>query len=624
MPAAAPIIVDSRAREDLRTYVRSFFRREPRLSASEWCEHHIYLPVGKQETEPGPVRFDTRPYLREIVDSIADPACTDIVFVAPTRLGKTFTLRMCFAWSIAADPAATMWVDSTESKGQDVSRKELQPLVEANAILRDRKPRNRHNYTDLRMLFPGASFTIVGGNSDAQVAGDTVKRIFGNELDKWRLATDREASIAELVRHRTESFDEERKHIWSSTPTLEELTTWTFARRGDMRKWQCICPDCSHAQPLEWDHVKWSPEAKITESKWDYVKVKETARYQCASCGSLWTDPMRHAAIRHPSAHYIPTQPATMPGWRSYLVNGLYGPLKSNNVGELAVDFLAARTTGFHADRRDFWNSRMGLPWRDNPSDISVEKFASLERPYLRGEAGPANWKPDLIIIGFDVQSNRLPWIARAYSLDGTSYLIDHGDAPTWADLDRIQADYTPLARRSYVIGDINYEDRRAETLEQIYRRRDRGWFGAEGFEQTSDLVKLEKANVFLGGRLQKEGHYIHKLIISTYDFKVDLEKRISGELKNMFYYQLPIVATPSEIEEQREYYAQRLDERRRPRPRPIPGKPSCEFHSKNKNNHYNDCELYALALFWVLAKQYSYAHRRAPITDRQTVEINK
>src|SRR3954463_1569683 len=100
----------------LQIYVRSFFRVAERLTPSQWCEKYIYLPQGKQETEPGKVRFEKRPYLREPIASFADPTVTDIVVVGPTRIGKTFFLRMGFAWSVAGDPAPTLWVDSTEDK----------------------------------------------------------------------------------------------------------------------------------------------------------------------------------------------------------------------------------------------------------------------------------------------------------------------------------------------------------------------------------------------------------------------------------------------------------------------------------------------------------------------------
>ena len=622
----------SAARSTLKNFVRSFFRPHERLTPSQWVEKNIELPPGKQETKSGPVSFASQPYQRETLDDLADPTITDSVFLGPTRIGKTLLLRCAFAYSVAGDPAPTLWVDSTEDKAQDISKKEIQPMVDYNACLRERLPKNRHNRTDMRILFPGAAFTMVGGNSDAQVAGDTVKRVLGNELDKWRGATEKEASIAELVRHRTESFDDERKHLWSSTPTLEEYPTWQFFLKGDQRKWFCICPRCASAQQLVWEQVWWDPTAKQASGKWDFNRVKESARYRCinASCtasqgGNGWTNEERLAAIQHPQAHFRATA-VPQPGWRSRHVNGLYGPLKSNSCGALAVDFLSARTTGFYSDRQDFWNSRMGLPWRDDVSLITVEKFAARERQYLRGEVPALHdgkpWKPDLIIISFDVQSNRLEWVCRAWDWAGNAYLVDHGEAPSWKDLEQVQDDYRHLGT-SYVIGDINYEDRRAETLEQIYLRKDRGWFGAEGFEQAKELVRLEKANVYAGGKLQTAGCFITKLVISTYEFKVELEKRITGEIPNWFCYQLPLAATEQEVEEQKGYYAQILDERRVPRRNRVAGKPPFEFKSRNKNNHKADGEVYGLALFWVLQKRHTAVARKAPAA-RKVIEVQK
>lgn len=609
--------------EKLRAFARGFFRHKPRLLPSKWAET-LYLPPGRGETEPGKVNFVKRPYLRRPLDCIARPDVTDIVFVGPTRVGKTFLLRMAFAHGVVEDPAPAMWVDSTEDKARSISKKELQPFIEANACLRSRKPKNRHWFTDLSMLFPGAAFTMVGGNSDAQVAGDTVKRVFGNELDKWRGATDKEASISELVRHRTESYDWGRKHFWSSTPTLEELTTWAYYKRTDQQVFMVRCPHCGHFQVLRWEQVTWDESARIAEHKWDLRAVKSSARYRCenAKCGAHWDDGDRHAAIRHPESDWHATETG-QPGWAGFHLNGLYGPLKSNNVGELAVDFLAARNTGFFADRQDFWNSRMGMPWRDNPADITAEKFAKLEKEYLRGRV-PDGVRPDLWIIAFDVQTYGIIWRLRAHTWAGESWLVDHGKAQSFGDLDTIQETYRArLPGTSFVIGDIHFEDRRAETLEAIYLRRDRGWYGAEGFEILSDLVRIERTNPFLGGRRQKEGASITKLCISTYSFKVELEKRFLGEVSGFWFYQLPALApSETEAEEQKDYYTQLLDERRVPRKHQIAGKPAFEWKSRNKNNHFFDCEVYGLALYWVLSKRRAHTPRPAEGGERKVVQV--
>jgi hypothetical protein len=631
----------SRSLDSVRRLVRRALRPIERLTPSQWCEKYLQLPPGK-ENRAGPVRFHERPFLREIIDCADEPGVTDVVLVGPTRLGKTFVLRMLFAFSIACDPAPAMWVDTTVDTARRVSRKELRPLVEYNPVLRERKPGNRHHFADLAMLFPGAAFGMVGANSDNQVAGDTVTRILGNEVGKWRGATDKDANIQEQVRHRTEDADEDRFHCWSCTPDLEQGLVWNLAQRGDMRKWQAICPRCDRAQEMVWGDraspggVWWPEDAKDDAGKWDLARVKREARYRCenpectAHAGPTgWDDLERRAAVQNPRGFWRPTKTADVPGWRSYVINGLYGPLKSNDVGELAVDYLSARVSGFFADRQDFWNSRMGLPWLDTVAELDAKKFATREgfpllkgQPritYFRGEI-PAGWKPDLFIIGFDVQHNRLEWVLRAMDWSGRSCTVDHGNVSDWASLERIQRDYRERLRcRSFVIGDVNYEERRAETLEQVYMRKDLGWFVAEGFEHAAERVRVVSAPVYAGGKLgglkDEKGQPLHavtKLILSLYELKVELEKRFTGQIDNWFTYSLPALSvTEDERTELAEYYAQLLDERRVKRKKMRPGKPPFEWRSRQGNNHAFDCEVYILALFWFLQKSRSTAEKK-------------
>lgn len=640
------------ARDKLRRFVRSFFRPVERLTPSQLCEKYLKLPPA--EKKHGEISFATRPYLREPIDAFAEPGVTDVVFSGPTRIGKTFVFRMLFAWSIAFDPAPVLWVDTTVDTARRVSKKELQPLVEYNALLRTRKPENRHNYSDLAMLFPGAAFGMVGANSDNQVAGDTVQRVLGNEVGKWRGATEKDANIQEQVRHRTESYESERRHGWSCTPDLENGLTWQLVQKGDVRKWFCPCPRCGTLQELIWGGadsaggVWWDPAARTADGRWDLARVKASARYRCVNVACTahagpegWTDAERRAAVQNVAggAGYRATKVSDVtPGWRSYVVNGLYGPLEANNVGELAVDFLSARTSGFFTNRQDFWNSRMGLPWVDSIAVLHADKFRARERfpllgcstTFLRGTV-PDGWHPDLFIIGFDVQSNRLEYVVDAFDWGGTSVTVDHGTAASWADLEQVQTDYREkLGCRSYVIGDINYEERRAEALEQIFQRKDCGWFAAEAFEVAAERVRLEKANVYAGGKLGAvkgaDGaplYTVTKLVLSAYEFKVELEKRFTGEIPNWFTYSLPLAATDDDVAEQADFYAQLLDERRVPRKKRRAGRPPFEFKSRSGHNHAFDCKVYALALFWTLQKSRSAAAKKKA-AERETRTVTR
>jgi len=579
------------------------FSPRERLSPSQWVETFLFLPPG-HESKPGRICFDETPYLREPLDALDDPSVQDCVLVAPTRTGKTLMLRAGALFGVAGDPAPAIWVNDTVDNARAVSETELQPVINFNAALRDRKPRDRHKFGNLKMLFPGASLYLTGANSPGNVAGKTVARVWGNEVDKWLGATDKEAGVVDLVRHRTGSFEGERKHFFVSTPTTEHGQIWIWFLKGDQRKWHIGCAACGGTHAMAFDHVKWDQSARDEDGEWIIEAAAASARYVCPHCLHAHTQAELDAVKR--LGFWLASASPKLPGVRSYQLCGLAGPWRENSMGEMVTAFIASRSSGWIADRQDFWNSRMGLPWVDEIASLTLEKLAHLCEKYSRGFP-PEGFKPDVTLLSYDVQTWGLPWIVRVFSWDGTCYLLDHGVAAGWADLDATQKTYTA----NFVIGDSNFEERRAEQMEQTYRRAHVGWILAEGFDTTKDGFRLVQTNAFAGGKQAALGAMVQKLVVSLYEFKVELEKRLKGEVKNWKCY----TATPgdaSSAKELAEYFTQLLDERRVPRKRLIKGKPPCEFKKRTGNNHFFDCEVYALALFRFLQMAHTTARDRA------------
>ena len=596
----------NRVADRLRDLARVY---EPYLTPSQRCEQNIILPPGKNEAMPGRIVWEKTPYLRQILDCLEDPAVRTIVFIAPTRSGKTLLLRLVIAMSIAKTPCPTLLFDSTIEKGRLLVRKEIKPLINYNSILSSRKPKNKAHFADAHMLFSGASLDVYGANSAAGAAGDTAVRVVGNEIGKWRGETDYEASMIELIKHRIESAEGEGKVYLSTTPTTDDADEWQEFLRGDQCKFHVPCPHCGQMQELKWTNVHWDPEAKITETEWDYAKVKATACIQCAHCAAFWTEEERLSAIRDRRSTWVPSAQAKIPGTRSFQISGLYGPLQSNTPGEIAVAFLASRQTGWFSSRRDFWNSRMGEPYHDSITTITAEKFKSVMADYHRGTL-PADFKADVVIIAVDVQSNRLPWVCMGLNYAGEKRTIDHGDAQTWSDIDQIQRAYGRLAPESFVAVDVGFGQRSAETLEAIHMRKNVGWLGVRGVEQSAELTKLQKVDPFLGTR-QEGAAQIPVIQISTYEFKVEWEKRFTREIDSWRTYTLPEGASEQLVHEQGEYFAQLLDEHRVPRKRILAGKPTWEWRSRSANNHSFDCHVYILAVYYFLSRSRTIERTR-------------
>lgn len=620
-PAYLPLVSPAVSR--FTDQLASFRRPIQRCTPSKWVEDNLRLPPGKKESFPGPVSFTRAPFLREIIDCAAMPGVQEVVVVMPTRMGKTLALRCWWAYIVCEDPSPVILFDASISKGRSLVTDELHPLVEHNAALRDIKPKNRHHFTADKIIFPGATFRVYGGNSVSGAAGDTARVLLCNEVEKWKGEQKSEASMIELVRHRTESFAYDRKHYLSSTPSSEGGTIWKEHEKGDRRRWFVPCPCCSHMQQLVWEQVDFRPDLTRGDDG-EYINelVLEHARYRCANaeCGELLDDAQRLAAIQDPRSEWRPTAIPKIPGFRSYQVNGLYGSLPTNNIGDLAVGFLESGSAGMFADRKDWWNSRMGLPWKDTVATFDASVLRKRIEPYDRGTL-PAGFRADLIIVGYDVQTYGFPWVVFAFNWAGECRTIDHGTAATFADLDAVQRDYAPLAPRSYVIGDINFEDRRAECAEAVFVRQDKGWLVADGQMHTRELVKQSTMNPFMGSAkgYQSANAAITRLIVSTYDFKLEWEKRFTGEIGSWHTYAVAADAEKTEHTEQSEYFSQLLAERRRPRKKKRPGLPEFEWYARSKENHAFDCHVYALALFWLLSRARTAAEKAASASASQS-----
>ena len=294
---------------------------------------------------------------------------------------------------------------------------------------------------------------------------------------------------------------------------------------------------------------------------------------------------------------------------RGYQLSGFSVTIAENSFGSLAASFLRQQASGFFSEKQDFWNQQMGQPVLVDVKEISADKMRHLERDYRRG-ALPDGFRPDIVIFGCDVQRGHLVWVARGYSWDGESFLIDHGICHTWAELEQQQRNYAPLSPMSYLIVDSNYEERRQEVYEQVFARRRLNWWVADGVDYMVPELEAKNENAFLGGKLQGAGHVIPLLRVSTYHTKVDLSTRFGAAETDWHTYALGEAPSVDDQKEQGEYYAQLTAERLQPRKRKVVGKPADEFVARGEN-HMLDCEVYSFALYKYFRRARSIQERR-------------
>ena len=109
------------------------------IPPTEWCRKYVRFKGGSKDTSV-PFDPDKTPYLREILDSIADPMVWTIAFVASTQTGKT-TVELCFAARCCAQrPGDILWVMPTEDAAKAILEERVKPMIEASPVLRQLVP----------------------------------------------------------------------------------------------------------------------------------------------------------------------------------------------------------------------------------------------------------------------------------------------------------------------------------------------------------------------------------------------------------------------------------------------------------------------------------------------------
>jgi phage terminase large subunit GpA-like protein len=180
---------------------------------------------------------------------------------------------------------------------------------------------------------------------------------------------------------------------------------------------------------LQWSGVKWSSEGGEHRP--------ETAAYMCESCGSLWNDGKRHAAVR--GGTWRATKPFT--GIAGFHIPAFISPWV--NLTDCVREFLASK--GNPELFKIFVNTVLGECWEEAAESIDETSFVGRREAY-----GPQDLPDDiqLITAGVDCHADRLEIQTMGWGAHEESWVIDYhviyGDPAqrdVWRNLDAILAD---------------------------------------------------------------------------------------------------------------------------------------------------------------------------------------
>lgn len=374
----------------------------PKFTVSQWADDRRYLS-SEASAIPGRWRTSMVEYMREPMDCLGDPRVTRVVIQAAAQIAKSeFLLNAC-GYLIDYDPSPIMMVQPTLEMAEAFSKDRIAPMLRDSPCLAEKVSENSRdtNSTIRQKMFPGGHLTLVGANSPSSLASRPIRAVLFDEVDRFPVSAGEEGDPINLAIKRTATFWN-RIIAMVSTPTNKGASRIEAAyEEGDQRQRMCPCPDCGHYQALKWAQVK------FTERRPD------TARYECAECGSLWSDSQRIAAVRK---GYWQAQ-AEFTGIASFHIPGLLSPFTTMADG--VREFLAAKDPG---TLRVWVNTYLGETWEDEGQRIDAHSL--MER--CEEFEGRVPDEVTLLTAGADVQDDRIEMEVIGWGDDFETWSIDY------------------------------------------------------------------------------------------------------------------------------------------------------------------------------------------------------
>jgi len=429
---------------DLLEFRRGLYRPTPRQTVVQWAEANLKL-TARQTEHPGPYSTSVRPYVREPLECWKDSGVVEMTLCWGSQTSKTTTLMAGLAWLIDNEPSPALWLMPTEGLARSFSKSRWMPMLEDCPAMVAHFPSDKDKLTHLEQHFDRSTLTFVGSNSPANLASRPVRVLVADEVDKFAQASDREADALDLAEQRLKAFSSSKLFL-TSTPTTTEGRIWQRFLRGDQRRYYLPCPNCKALIRLEWKQVKWDESAKLEDGKWDFGKVRGSARYECQLCKGAINDSQKVASLRH--GQWIPENKGSLPGVRSYHLSSLYSPDRKCTWGHLAVQFLEAQESLIGL--QGFINGNLSEPWENQAAPRQREELI------VAGTEGVAEKAIKFLTVDCQASSPHFWFVVRAWNEDGSSRAIDAGPLDTWHDVREKQGQHG--VQDVHVIIDSGYD----------------------------------------------------------------------------------------------------------------------------------------------------------------------
>lgn len=394
-----------------------------KIKMSEWAEKNRVLD-GKSSAIPGPWRNSVTPYLIGIMDEFNNIDTEEIIFVKPTQVGGTEVLQNALGYFVMQDPSPCMVVYPSQDLAKHLSENRLQEMFKASKTLAKKYRADKSELMELQ--FDEMFVTLEGANSPASLASKPIRYLLLDEVDKFPGASKKEADPIKLSKERTKTFPN-RKIYQASTPTLRTGHIWKAKDDADVVKhYEMPCPHCHDYIEFKFKYLRW-PSKDEVDSLADRA---ESAYYACQECGCIIND--RHKAQMLRDGRWkVVEQRTQFPRKVCFWLNTLYSPFV--RFSEVAKEYLTSKDDS--EQLQNFVNSWLAEPWENTKLKTNADMV--LERQTELEEFIVPDWA-EFLTAGVDVQETSLYWTIRAWGANITSQNIAHGQVLNFREIERV------------------------------------------------------------------------------------------------------------------------------------------------------------------------------------------
>lgn len=441
------------------------------IDAATWLENNIYLPREVSPNAYGKLNLNNQPWMREILECVADPRIKEINLIFGAQTGKTTILLLSYMLLSRFFPKPCLIGLSTDPLAQRLVRRRLLPLLKSNTWWSEQLPPDNQGQESM-ILMPSMDTFYTGARTADKLASMAAGVLLLDEVSKWQKGSVKEAHPYLLVKERTKSFAN-YKIISSSTPSIKEEVFYQDYLHSSQSHYFMPCPHCKNKFEFVFtkDTVKWEQGNLET--------IKATAHYVCPHCGGVITNEMKHDLMQN--GEWIKTRSNHDKGHLGFHLNSMYSPFVT--FGDVACEFVKAQSSIIKSEAlRNFSNSWEALPFVEVGQTTSTNDIKSIvDNSYFRGEVPQDTL---YIVLGGDAGQNQSHWLASAICVDGSIKVIDWGTLQSYTSanghygykalIDDLQ--FTDAKNNKWKI-DIAYLDSGYSTNE-IYEECLRGIYG--------------------------------------------------------------------------------------------------------------------------------------------------